>query len=254
MAGQNYSPKQKCSQVLEYVHRPWGELIYGTQQQLKALGLGIGMSFPIADKKNILCEDFRGFRTKICLSEFMGKGVYCASISFPGREKTHEYFWEPFAQGVELQRGGYLDEYKGDAISLIAAGLVDSDCFPGEPGMGKIQVTLDAEGNICRFNGRKLKDAIGRITIKKISRKSFIVSVVIPESISKIRRSEYMRKDEEWESRMRLLPRPRSLIAIPKTELTSFILSVAKRDKKFQMIIKAITEMDPNDSLKNELL
>lgn len=240
------SYREKYPNVLEYTHTLWGELIYGTKHQLISLGVGAGIDFPVSERKRVKCLDPRGYTTKISLSKDKGEDIYCASITFPGRDRFQDE-WISFDQGVELQRHIYWDDYKGDARSLAAAGLVSPEFLPGQPGMGKIQVTLDANGNRrTDTNGWKKREA-GAKTIKKISRTLFLVSVAVSEDVAEIRRCDYWNKRDEWEARMQALPRPKSLTALSPDEIMSFRLVISKRDKKFQSIISSLTQSKFNE-------
>lgn len=230
-----------CPGLLEYSHTLRGELLYGTKEQLIALGLGMGIEFPISERKQVRCNDPRGFPARISLSTYLGEGIYCAAVDLPGRERPQdEWIW--FDQGIELQKNIYWDDYKGEENSLVAAGLVPPQFFPGKPGMGKVQVTLDANGDRrTDTNGWKKREA-GAKTIKKISRTLFLVSVRVSEEIADERRTQYRRSEDDWEQRMRALPRPQSLTKLSPDQINSFRMVFAKRDKKFQKMIISLTQ------------
>lgn len=234
------SYQEKCTKVLAYTHTTWGELIYGTKDQLMSLGIGMGIVFP-SDRRTVSCLDPRGYRTKIGLSEYRGEGIYSASIYLPGRDHPREK-WVWFDEGVELQFHTYWDEYKGDAKSFVAAGLVSPEFLPGQPGMGKVQVTIDADGKRrTDTNGWKKREA-GAKTIKKISRTLFLVSVAVSQEVRDIRCVAYKQRDDEWEEKMLALPRPKSLTTLSIEEIISFKLRFAKRDKKFQHMISSLAQ------------
>ncbi|MCX7173156.1 MAG: hypothetical protein NT159_04355, partial [Proteobacteria bacterium] len=65
----------------------WGDLIYGTKDELQALGIATDVAFPgeIGGPKRILeVIDPRGFHCKI--KRWRGSDTFGASIVFPGRE------------------------------------------------------------------------------------------------------------------------------------------------------------------------
>lgn len=124
--------------VLKYRECPWGDSIDATKEQLIRLGLGVS-DFPVGGR-SVWTVDPRGYKTEIT-SKYMAPGTYLARIYFPGRSVPKDED-EPFAPGVMLRREIWSDDYVGSGEALVAAGLVKPEMLPGQPGIGKVQVTL----------------------------------------------------------------------------------------------------------------
>ncbi len=200
---------------LEYHQLIWGDLIHGTKEQLMRLRIGRNIQFPESYRKRVKCLDPRGFPTEISVCSYKPKGIFSASISFPGRSASlHDEAWKPYALGVERCQHPYCDEYRGSADSLVAAGLANDEFFPGQPGMGKVQVTLNADGTRRTCNNSSKKTHPGDRIIKKISSKKYLVRIVNDKDVCEYRAKESLKRDEEWRKKMNSLPRPKPLMKI----------------------------------------
>lgn len=119
----------------------WGDMIYGTKEQLQSIGLGAGISFPGEageTRKKIKVVDPRGFTATIDRAIYKADGVFCACIRFPGRDRpSWEAEWKPFYFGVNKREFVCGDEFIGTGEALAAAGLVRMDQLLGQPGMRK---------------------------------------------------------------------------------------------------------------------
>lgn len=162
----------------EYAQCPWGDSIFGTKEQLQAIGIAVGMAFPgepWAPKRHIKTIDPRGFPTKVTPFDF-DAGTYHASISFPGRDRPNGEGWTDYAPGVmKNSHGWWFDEYRGSAEALVVAGLVGTGQFPGAPGMRKVWVTILPDGTLSTGTSNT-KDP-GAKTIARASKNTFIVTV-----------------------------------------------------------------------------
>lgn len=213
MAGTNRTNNIPDAPVFEYKQQLWGDLIYGTKEQLQNIGIGAGMAFPgetNGPKRRLRVTDPRGFMAEVKAAEFVGNGLFSASISFPDRPSRPE-FVSDFASGVEKKEYPAFDIFTGTAESLTAAGLVRYDQLPGQPGMRKVHVTILADGSLPK--GAPTAVCRERIA-KRIHRKSkttYSVYVDVPPEEEERRRTDYLRAIREWEDKMTASPRPAPL-------------------------------------------
>lgn len=196
---------------LEYSLTHRGELIYGTQDQLRSIGIGQDISFPDNPRKTIKTVDPRGLPVKICLSTYKGQGIYSASIALPGRERSFsEDQWVPFSFGVKMRAAPRSDEYEGTEEALRAAGLVQATQLPGKAGANKISMTILPNGR-SPVKGSSVSAPPGTVCITKKSKSLYLVSVVISEA-EKVKRAEkYHVERLAWEHHVDSLPRPKPL-------------------------------------------
>lgn len=227
--------------VMQYRLTLWGELIYGTKAQLQALGIGIDAEFPVTDRRRVKVTDPRGFATDIQFSPYMGEGIYSASIQFPDRERT-DYKWMPYAPGVRMRDAFWFTEYVGSADSLVAAGIVQADKLPGQPGMGKVQVTLSNDGTRRTSQDRHLKRQPGDMTIIRVSKSQFKVQIIIPHEEGELRRKADRRREDAWEREMAVLPRPEPLRPLAAEVVLSRQIERSRHDRQFQAFLGALTK------------
>ncbi|MDB4873337.1 MAG: hypothetical protein JWL97_4341 [Gemmatimonadales bacterium] len=203
---------------LEYKHFPWGEIIYATKAELQRLGIGAERAFPGepgGPKRAMKVIDPRGLPTTVDLS--YDRERYCARIHFPGREKKPNFRTE-FSRGVE-KRSEYdwFDEYVGTAEALAAAGLVNLDHLPGQPGMRKMRVTIFSDGTIptgAPTVRHRRSEEPGAKMIERASKTTFSVRVIIAQEERAHRAESIKRADQEYETQMRALPRPGRLKSV----------------------------------------
>lgn len=141
--------------VLKYELVSCGEVITGTKEQLQALGIGAGRTFPGEPggaKRQITVRDPRGLPVRIN-PERWGRG-YTARISFPGLEYTKDRPID-FAPGVQKSGGRGTPTYKGTGAALVAAGLVLAHQLPGPTGVRKQRVRIRPDGSIV-LGGRSM--------------------------------------------------------------------------------------------------
>src|SRR5258706_4810943 len=201
---------QDSTVSLEYSQCPWGDLIYGTKEQLQGLGLGVDIPFPGepgGPHRLLKAPDPRGFTAKITT---WYDGRFCASIRFPGRA-FQESGPQPFAPGVTKQACGYRDEYVGTAEALSSAGLASIDHFPGRPGMRKVRVTIYPDGTVA--NGPPTANderahLPGAKRIERNSKSTFRVLINIPKDEGERRQLEEKTARDAWEQKIAALPRP----------------------------------------------
>lgn len=203
----------------EYNQQLWGDLIYGTKEQIQRIGLAVGMAFPgdpDGPKKRLKTTDHRGFPVEIEESSYYGDGIYSASISFPGRREPPYDHWIDFAPGVKKNNGYLCDEFVGTATALNNAGLARLDQLPGQPGMRKTRVTIFPDGTIPAGASAMFSKAKkpGAKSIERASRTTYMVNVFVPLDEAQRRHDEYQRKKNEWEDRVQAMPRPASLISL----------------------------------------
>lgn len=221
----------------EYHQQLWGDLIYGTKEQIQRIGLAVGMAFPgepVGPKKRLKTTEHRGFPVRIeDGSHNGGDGIYSASISFPGRDQPHMEHWIDYAPGVKKNIGYWCDEYVGTSIALNNAGLVRFDQLPGRPGRRKTRVTIFPDGTIPAGASGSCSEAQkpGAKQIERASKNTFKVMVRVDLEEAQRRDTEYQRKEREWEERMRELPRPAPLIPLFDGERTSAKAQKAPRHR-----------------------
>ena len=201
---------------IEYKQLPWGDLIYGTKEQLQAMGLGVGKAYPgepEGPKKTLKVLDARGFDSDITVS--WDNERYCASIGFPGRSPPRK----PVVQlggNVVLRKCNNGDEYVGTADALNSVGIVRRDQLPGQPGMRKVSVTLlpdgSAQGGSPTSPTKPRGEGVTLITRRSKNMYSVFVYVSNDEAIRRLEASN--RRYLEWETRMSALRRPAPLIAL----------------------------------------
>lgn len=203
----------------EYHQQLWGDLIYGTKEQIQRIGLAVGMAFPgepDGPKKRLKTTEHRGFPVRIeDGSHNGGDGIYSASIPFPGRDSHPPKRWSNCAPGVrkssDLDR---CDEYVGTPTALAAAGLMSLDHLPGQPGMRKMRVRILPDGT--PQNGRTSNCSEAKMPGAKViewaSRHALMVTIHVSHEEEQRRSNENDRRNYEWEDRMRRLPRPTPLI------------------------------------------
>jgi hypothetical protein len=190
----------------EYKCLVWGDLIYGTKEQLQSLGLGVDIPFP-SGRKKLMVTDPRGFPAEIQESGYKGDGIFSASIHFPERDFPKEE-WLPFKFGVTRHDGCWADEFKGSAEALAAAGLIQINQLPGQPGMRKGIVRIHSDGTISSSNK---KTSSGDKTIQRASKSRYILHVYISNEEAERRRCADVCESKAWERRMAALPRPAPL-------------------------------------------
>lgn len=202
----------------EYNELIWGDLIYGSKEQLQALGLAVDLAFPGepgAPRRRMKVLDPRGLSTTIGLATYKGTGIYSASISFPGRSWwDQEERWNDFAEGVKKREYPSFDDYRGTADALVAAGLVRLDQLPGKPGMRKVKVTILADGTLPKgaptANCSRAQEPGARL-IERRSKTTYGLCVYVCDDEESRRREAEDQAKEEWEQRILALPRPAPL-------------------------------------------
>lgn len=227
--------------VREYHHTIWGELIYGTKEQLQALGIGIDAQFPTTERRRVKVKDPRGFMTNIRFSPDMGEGIYSASVHFPGRERADEG-WTQYAPGVRMRDYSWFEEYTGTGEALAAAGIVQAENLPGQPGMGKVQVTLFPDGTRQTSRNGHRKQQPGHLTINRVSRSKFTVQVRLSDEEGELRREANARRNDAWERKMAALPRSAPLTPLAPGAVLAKQTERAKQDMKFQAFLGNLTK------------
>ena len=199
----------------EYSHLIWGELIYGTKEEINALGIGVGRAFPGevgGPKRKLSIHDPRGLPCEI--NRWHDSDSFSARISFPGRE----YNWatpKEHANGIAIRECPHWDEYVGTAESLVAAGLARPEYFPGQPGMRKHTTTIYADGIVADCPpGSGHDQKRGQAGARSISKKSnniFVIQVRISHEESERREIASSARRFAWERQVNKLGRPAPL-------------------------------------------
>jgi hypothetical protein len=204
------------SRPLEYNQLPWGDLLYGTADQLRSIGIAVatvsrGEGGQFRRRQSL--TDPRGFKCLIEACQSRGEGLFAVSIPLPGRQQP-EPVWERFSRGVRRQANVWTDDYVGSADALVCAGLILSTQLPGQPGMRKVIVTVLPDGSVP--TGARTcpaaKDS-GAKSIRRVAKTNYLVSMRVDEAERGRRYAAYARSRREWEAQMRLLPRPAPLHA-----------------------------------------
>jgi hypothetical protein len=207
-----------ATRPLEYNQLPWGDLIYGTKEQLASLGIAVAGAFPGepgSSRRCLTVTDPRGFKCRIEACDYREEGVFCASIPLPGRDVPEPTF-EYFSPGVLKQENIWTDDYVGTADALAAAGLIRLDQLPGRPGMRKVVVTILPDGSLPQGAANaKCPQATepGARQIRRASTTSYRVSVYVEADEKSRRYDAYARSRYDWEEQMRRVPRPAPLHA-----------------------------------------
>lgn len=206
---------KETQRTFEYRQCPWGDLVYGTKEELQFIGIGKGMAFPgelDGPKRLLNVRDPRGFATEVT---HFSEDTYCASISFPGRERTPDQ-QTTIAPGVRKYSSVCRDKYVGTAEALAAVGLARMDQLPGQPGMRKTRVTIFPDGTMptgAPTTNYAQAHMPGSKFIERASKTTYEVSVVVSQEERDRRWEASRRSDLEYEARMRALPRPAPLVA-----------------------------------------
>ncbi len=193
----------------------WGELIYGSKDELQALGLAPGMAFPGepgGPRRRLKITDPRGFACKIECAKYVGEGQFMAAIRLPGREQPAPLI-ETYAPGVTLERIWWGDFYRGTADALIKAGLVRAEQFPGMPGMGKTTAKFMADGTVAPVGGGRHNLGPGSMTIDRDTTRLFTVSIHADVDESNRRHEAMIAADRAHAQYLATLPRPAPLVA-----------------------------------------
>lgn len=210
--------ESRAEPELEYNLQPWGDLIYGTKEQLQSIGLGAGIPFPGdagETRKKIKVVDPRGFTATVDRVSYKADGGFCACIKFPGRARPgSETEWKPFYFGVNKREFVGGDEFIGTGEALSAAGLIQTNQLPGQPGMRKVAVTIHPDGTVASGNPTANDEEArleGAKRITKNGKTRYLVTVNISHEEEERRRCAHRQEGDEWEKRMAALPRPEPL-------------------------------------------
>ena len=201
----------------EYHEMLWGDLIYGTEAQLRALGFTC--DFPdLTNKRRARRSAFdpRGFECKIEAAWHNGGDIFSVSIPFPERKKDEAPWRDSGFQGVCVRAGYRTDDYSGDREALERAGLVPEGCFPGDPGMRKVVVKIFADGTLPTTAPttnlpRSVAKAPGARDVRRAGVRRFEVSVYCAPDVVAARHEAIIHEREAWEAAMCAMPRPSRL-------------------------------------------
>src|SRR3569833_3340935 len=203
--------------VLEYNQHPWGDLIYGTKEQLQSIGIAAEMPFPgepNGPKRSLRVTDPRGFTTKVEASSYKGEGIFRASISIPVRDCPEYGPVTDFAPGVSKRETPWGDIFTGSAESLSSAGLVRCDQLPGQPGMRKVTVTILADGSLPKGSPTancSEADAPGAIRIYRKSKALYEVCIQVSKKKKKNHQKKQTKTKQKKKKQKKTLPRPTPL-------------------------------------------
>lgn len=181
--------KFKCGQY------DWGEWWEGTKQQLQAVGIGLGVSFPGepgAPKKLVHTIDARGVKVDIQSRAYnTPHGVFWATSPYVDRADRFSEGDDPpieYAPGVVLVRHWHgIDEFRGAVTELAACGLIEEHQLPGQVGRGKTRCTYLPDGT-AKPHGQSSKVS-GTKTVIRRGASRFIIEVQVSDEEEKQRRS-----------------------------------------------------------------
>lgn len=215
--GAEEEQEQRRADCASYRLTLWGELIYGSKEQLQAFGIGNGKVFPGepgGPVRSMTVLDPRGLRTEI---DFKTKGdlkVYCARINYDKRVTTNDFggkSWSSWAPGVQRRESVHSDEYVGSADALVASGLLERGQFPGLPGMRKVRVSIGPDGYVIGgppTSGNCCRTLPGAKVVESAGRRGFTVSVAVPHEVGETRRLVDRAREDELRARGASMKRP----------------------------------------------
>ncbi|WP_326537022.1 hypothetical protein [Pseudorhodoferax sp.] len=222
-ADSNHSP------AIRYAQYDWGDLIEATKEQLQALGLGVDLPFPGepgGPKRKMRVKHAMGYDCAIS-NQYSEAGVFVAHIHFPNWPDKPGWAIgpanEPFP-GVQLLKRVWGDEYVGSAADLVAAGLVQAEQLPGQPGMRKVRVTILPDGTVPTGPPTaNLSKAARQQGGKQVSRRGtkYEVSIFVSDEERERRRAIVRSAEHAWELQVRSLPRPTRLDALIRPAVTA---------------------------------
>lgn len=203
---------------LEY-HQPiWGDLVCGTKDQIQALGIGIGLSFPgevgCSRRRTLTVRDPRGFKAHIENGTWRGEGIFCVSVPLFEDHPRLRQKAQPYVPGVTKYEGTSYDEYCGSGEALAALGLVRLNQLPGQPGMRKMHVRILPDGSVLGGPPTANCAETRKPGAKKIERDgadTFRVRVNMSAEEEQQRWEREKIAEQEWERQIRALPRPAPL-------------------------------------------
>lgn len=242
---------------MRYIECEWGDLIYGTKEQLQQLGLGIGRAFPGeagGPRRTLNVRDARGYPVEISAPRWEGD-PYTASVRFPHWPKRPDgWEWIDISPGLRKREGVWFDEYQGVADVLVAAGVVRFEHLPGQPGMRKMRVAVFPDGTIP--DGPRTKNhpdsrLPGARRIARTSGSTYCVTVVIDEQERAHRARAREIRVNAWEMHLKTLRRPARLQPMPVSRWAWLEESGkrAARDTGFQAMLKRLVRgaQQPSD-------
>jgi hypothetical protein len=248
---------------LEYQHVPWGELITGTEEQLRELGIGVGRDFPNCGRFIKFGTDPRGMPVEL-QHDRPESGTYTARIVIPGarKDRYERPPAEAFADGVTVRRCRSGDEYRGTREALAAAGLAEAWQFPGQPGMRKVCVTIFDDGTVYsgpRGSNPKAGGKVAKVITAKGPRR-FTVDLYLSEAEKEVRRKRAEAFSQDVEAHNSRLPRPAPLIS-PGTVKATFAKTIEGRGTRLfssdesekQFLVECIQEQQETAALYGTL-
>lgn len=251
------SQSQTTHCTAKYMCLDWGELIYGTRDDLQSFGIGIGLAFPgerNGPKRQLVVRDPRGFRVKITKS-YGEVPTFAASISYPHLPDRPRYAESTPFSGVWMQEGPWTDDFTGNAECLIAAGLVTAEQLPGAPGMRKTRVTIFADGSI--LDGNYSNNIPGGLSagVKHVERASsrsatFTVRIHIELGERAQRESRREIAESAWHHQVSKLPRPRKLTPCHVAAVARNVnaAAAARNDASFQALLGRLVQSSAGDA------
>jgi hypothetical protein len=156
------SAEYEAAQPLDHRFTDTEERWVGTREQLRAVGIGVGIDFPgdngTSPRKNVETTDAEGFSVSIRAGSMMSgerpgptHRFYVSSPYLPedGKQARSRYRSDlagEVAPGVSLETICHSNFYRGTAEALVAAGLLRRDQFPGQEGRAKHRACYYADG------------------------------------------------------------------------------------------------------------
>ena len=203
---------------LKYHQPVWGDLIYGTKDQIQVLGIGVGLAFPgevgCPRRRTLTVRDPRGFPARIEVASWRGEGLFSVHVGLFEEHPRPRQIAQPYVPGVTKREGTRCDEYCGSGEALAALGLVRLNQLPGQPGMRKTRVRILPDGLVFSgpptANCEEAKKAVGK-EIERVRAGIYCVCVYLSAEEEEQRWEREKIAEHEWEQQIRALPRPAPL-------------------------------------------
>lgn len=236
----------KSAPGLRYDRLHWGEVLRGTKAQIQALGIASDRGFPGepgAPKRAMTVFDPRGLRAQITREL---DGSFGVSITYPDVPPKPEPIAVSYAPGVTLRREAHGDVYTGTREALIAANVVPAGCFPGDPGMRKVRVTINPDGSLPQggvTGYNRLAYEPGARCIERAGGGMFECLVKVTRGESDQRRAI---EQEIWEAHVALatrIPKPRPLAVRTQADVAK--IDAMRSDSRFARFMQGLSAAQP---------
>jgi hypothetical protein len=201
----------------EYHVMPGSESIYGSKDELQALGLAEGRLFPGepgGPKRKLSVTDPRGFPCTIARSPGGGEGRFYAFIRTSEIEAPPALPRHDAGHGVGLCCPTWGDLYEGPADGLMALGLIGPEHLPEPVGSGNARVVVQPDGQILRnLQRRTVETPPGTMVVSRLQKPGWLQVAMHVSREEEERRHDAKRAAwVDYHARMRAVPRPAPLV------------------------------------------